>query len=197
MTRIIAMAAILTILLSVAAHAGLNTDARASVHVIPHASRSCTKGFPTLTGCADIAYSEPGTDVDAFPVFFKMVEYQGLDYSMTWPGTYSTVYTSCSDLTIGGIVWPGDALSQAWLECQSGTIAVPGWAWISGTGLVRVIQHPGTHHINVGDCQGGQTPDSIPDDKSCPAGIGGVAGVDPCECATAPCTWGGIKTLFK
>ena len=70
--------------------AGLNANAKVAVHVIPHASRSCTKSYPTITACEEIIYTEAGADVDAFPVFFELAEYQGLDYGMTWPdGIYT------------------------------------------------------------------------------------------------------------
>jgi hypothetical protein len=198
MTRIIAMAAILTIALSAVASAGLNADGRVTVHVIPHGSRSCTKNFPSITGCEDIVTTEAGSDVDAFPVFFDLVEYQGLEYSMTWPGMYSTVFTTCSDLTIGGITNPGDAVSHSWYDCQNSTVAIPGFAWITDYGLISIVPHAGAGHINAGDCQGGTTADSILVGNSCPAGIGGTAtGGDPCECAVEPCSWSGIKKMFR
>jgi hypothetical protein len=195
MTRIIAMAAILTIALAVAASAGLNANAKAAVHVIPHASRSCTKNFPAISDCHDIVTTEPSGDVDAFPVFYELAEYAGLDFSLDWEGVYSTVYTSCSTLTIGGIVWPGDGVSHAWSVCQELTVAVPGYAWIIDVGLVCVIPHPGTGYINAGDCQGGTTPDHLT--ISWCAGIGGTEGEDPCQNATEPCTWSAIKEMFK
>ena len=172
--------------------AGLNVNGKVSVHVIPHASRSCTKSYPVITACEDIIFTETGPDVDAFPVFFDLAEYQGLDFSMMWPGTYSTVYTSCSDLTIGGIVWPGDGVSHAWTACQASDIAVPGWAWIYDVGQVCMMPHPGTGYISAGDCQGGATADTIPFASTYCAGIGGTAGVDPCAqppvCEVEPTT---------
>jgi hypothetical protein len=160
--------------------AGLNVNAKASVHVIPHASRSCTKSFPAITACEDIVFTEPSPDVDAFPVFFDLVEYQGFDFGMTWPGLYSAVYTSCSDLTIDGIVFPGDGVSHAWTVCQPSDIAIPGWAWLYDYGLVCVIPHFETGYIMAGDCQGGATADTIPFESTFCAGIGGTAGIDPC-----------------
>jgi hypothetical protein len=197
MTRIIAMAAVLTIALSIAAQAGLNAGARMTFHVIPHTSRSCTKGFPVITGCEDIVTTEAAAEVDAFPVFYDLVEYQGFDYGMTWPGMYTCTFTSCSDLTIGGIVNPGDAISHAWYACQSKTIAIPGWGWITDYGLICAVPHPLFGHVNAGDCQGGTTPDSIPSGMHCCAGIGGALGQNACGCATEPCTWSGIKQMFR
>ena len=190
------MAAILTIALSAVASAGVNDNARVTVHVMPHASRSCTKSFPTLTGCEDIVSTEAGSDVDAFPVFFDLVEWQGFDYGMTWPGWYSTVFTTCSDLTIGTILNPGDAVSHAWYECQYDAVAIPGWAWITDYGLICIIPHAGAGYINVGVCVGSVS-DTISVGNSCCAGIGGTTGDDPCGCATEPCSWSGIKKMFR
>jgi hypothetical protein len=83
MKKVLVLTVALTLILSACAWAGANPDAKVAVHVIPHGSRSCTKGFPVITNCAEIITTEPGPDVDAFPVFFDLVEYQGLDYGLT------------------------------------------------------------------------------------------------------------------
>jgi hypothetical protein len=184
----------LTLILGACAWAGMNPDAKVAVHVIPHGSRSCTKGFPVITGCYDIVTTEPGPDADAFPVFFDLVEYQGIDFGLTWPGMYSCVYTSCSDLTIGGIVWPGDGVSHAWTVCQAGPVAMPGWGWLWDYGIICVVPHPEAGGPTIGDCQ------PAPDGVICNfcAGIGGYIGDDPCDpTATEPSTWGGIKGMFR
>jgi hypothetical protein len=157
---------------------GTNPHARVAVHVLPHASRSCTKGFPVIDNCGDFVTTEPGPDADCFPVFYYLTEYQGFDYALTWPGMYSCVFTSCSDVTIGGIVWPGDGISQTWDTCRSGWAAVTGWAWIVDYGLVCVAPHPDLGSINVRDCH---DPPGIdhPDYSVC-AGLGGVAGDEAC-----------------
>jgi hypothetical protein len=202
MTRMIAMAAILTILLSVAVHAGSNPDAKVAVHVIPHGSRSCTKNFPSITECGNIIYTDPTGDVDAFPVFFSLVEYAGLAYAVTWPGTYSTVFSSCSDLTVGEIVYTGDPASHAWTTCQQMTVAIPSYLWISepSPSMICVVAHPDTTigMIQIGDCTlpYAQT-DSVPAEKTYCAGIMGADGEYPCENATEPTTWGGIKRIFR
>jgi uncharacterized repeat protein (TIGR01451 family) len=149
----------LVVMLSPAAYAGMNPDVKAAVHVLPHnAGRSCAKGFPILTGCEDIIDTYPGCDdVDFFPVFFDMVEYQGVEYGIVWPGYGSCSFTSCSDLTIGDIVNPGDGISHAWASCQVGAVAVMGWGWLSGSepGSVCIVAHPTMGGINVGDCTHG------------------------------------------
>ena len=115
MRGVIAIALVLALLLTGVCLAGLSPDAKVIVHVLPHTSRTCTKNFPTgISTCEDIITTEASTDCDCFPVFFNLTEYQGFDYSMTWPGTYSCVFTSCSVLTIGGIQWPGQGVSHAW-----------------------------------------------------------------------------------
>ena len=174
--------------------AGVNWEAKAAVHVIPHASRTCTKSFPVITGCEDIITTEPTPDVDAFPVFYDLIEYQGFDYGLTWPGLYSCAFTSCSPLTIGGIVWPGDGISHAWTACQPYSVAVTGWGWIYDYGLICIVPHPEPGNVNVGDC-------SAELNQACPscAGIGGYIGDDPCAnlTGTESRTWGGVKSLFR
>ena len=164
--------------LAVAANgfAGRNPSVKAAVHVLPHASRNCTKMFPSVGDCESIAYTEPSPNVDVFPVFFDLVEYQRLDYGLTWPGMNSCVFTSCSDLTEGGIVWPGDGVSHAWETCQPGPIAMPGWGWIWDYGMVCIIAHPQAGGPNIGDCQ---PANDIPILTFC-AGIGGSTGEYPC-----------------
>ena len=144
--------------------------------------------------CGDIVFHLDNPDVDAFPVFFDLVEYQGMDYSMAWPGLYSCAFTSCSDVTTGSIVFPCDGISHVWAVCQPGPIAIPGWAWIYDYGLVCVIPHPWSGNIAITDCQGEM------DEPICNfcAGIGGYTGDDPCEPTRAePASWGSIKRMFK
>jgi hypothetical protein len=172
----------------------INTDAKSAVHTIPHASRTCAKNFPVISHCGDIQATEPSVDVDAFPVFYDLVEYQGFDYGLSWPGMYSCAFTSCSDLAIGTIAWPGDGISHAWYTCQYEPVAITGWGWIYDSGFICITAHPSAGGPNIGDCQGelGQ-----PICNFC-AGIGGYIGDDPCEpTATEPSSWGGIKAMFK
>jgi hypothetical protein len=173
---------------------GINPDVKVAVHVEPHASRSCTKSFPVVTNCGDITTTEPGPDVDAFPVFYDLVEYQGFDYGMAWPGFYSCVFTSCSDLSIGTILLPGDGISHAWTACMTGPVAMPGWGWIWDYGMICVVAHPDAGGPNVGDCDGEM---NTPKCNFC-AGIGGYFGDDPCQpTRTKPTSWGAIKAIFK
>ncbi|MFH1311656.1 MAG: hypothetical protein ABIJ00_00360 [Candidatus Eisenbacteria bacterium] len=197
MFRTLLLSCIAVAAISVVAFAGLNTDAKVAVHVLPHASRTCS-GLPTIAGCADIIETETSHDVDAFPVFFDMVEYQGFDYGMSWPGLYSCVFTSCSYLTIGDIVWPGDGIAHAWATCQPGPVGIPGWAWIFDFGTVCVIPHPLFDRISAADCQGGTTADSVLTSRSFCAGIGGSSGENPCgTMGIESSTWGDIKAVFK
>ena len=196
MIRIITLAAVLTLVLSAISVAGVNENARVTIHVVPHASWSCTKNYPSIDACGDISTTEASADVDAFPVFYDLVEWQGFDYGMTWPGMYSAVFTSCSDFTIGDIVNPGDGISHAWSTCQYDAIKLPGWAWIYDVGLICITVNPTFDFINVGLCEG-TTADTIPGYNSCCAGIGGTTGEDACGCDTEPCSWSGIKKMFR
>jgi hypothetical protein len=192
--KILALVVALTLVLSAMALAATNDAAKVAVHVVPHASRTCTKNFPVILDCGDIITTEPGPDADAFPVFFDLDEYQGFDYGMTWPGLYSCAFTSCADLAIGGIVWPGDGISQAWTACQPGPVCITGWGWIYDNGMVCVVPHPEPQKINIGDCAGGL---AEPICVFC-AGIGGFFGDDPCEeTPNEVGTWGSIKSMFK
>jgi hypothetical protein len=195
MKKALVLAVALTLILSASALAGANAGiGKVGVHVLPHASRTCAKNFPVITFCADIITTEPGPDVDAFPVFFDLVEYQGFDYGMTWPGMYTCAFTSCSDLAIGTITHPGDGISHAWYACQPGPVAICGWGWIWDYGIVCVVPHPTAGGINIGDCSG------FIDGPICIfcSGIGGYIGDDPCwPTATEQSTWGDIKGIFK
>lgn len=188
-------AVVLLPVLSVSAFAGANGYAKACVHVEAHGSRTCTKSFPTITTCWDIVSTEPNPDVDAFPVFYDLVEYQGFDYGMDWPGLYSCAFTSCSDLAIGTITWPGNGISHAWYSCQPGPVAVTGWGWIYDYGLICIVPHPTAGGVNVGDCAGQL--DMVC--AACCAGVGGYIGDDACSNTTGAeqGTWGGIKYIFR
>jgi hypothetical protein len=158
--------------------AGVNAYvAKGAVHVEPHMARTCADGLPAIASCEDIVTTEPGADVDVFPVFYDLVEYQGFDYALDWPGTGSCAFTSCSDLTIADIVHPGDGIAHAWYTCQPGPVAVPGWGWIQDYGTVCLIDHPTAGGINVGDCQGVIDIVAV----VCSTGIGGSLGGDPCR----------------
>ena len=173
-----------------------DTIGKVAVHVEPHASRTCSKNFPAITGCSDIQYMIEAHDVDAFPVFFDLIEYQGFDYSLGWPGQYTCAFVTCSDLTLGTITNPGDGISHAWYSCQPGPVALPGWGWIyePGPAGICVVPHPEAGAINIGDCSGTIRGPVI---VTC-AGIGGALGDDPCSPTDVqPTTWGHIKAMFK
>ncbi|MFH1312363.1 MAG: DUF11 domain-containing protein [Candidatus Eisenbacteria bacterium] len=134
--------------------------------------------MPEISYCTDLRTTlDTCGDVDFFPVFFEVIECQGIEYGVTWPGSYSCAFTSCSDLKIGDIIWPGDGVSHAWFDCQPGPVAIPGWGWVSvnDSGHIRVVPHPGTGEITVGDCV--RRLDDIEDVYS--AGVCGALGDDP------------------
>jgi hypothetical protein len=194
MKKIFAIAAVVT-LVGATAFAGQNAGVgKAAIHVLDHASRTCTKSFPAIVGCADIQTELAAPDADCFPVFFDLVEYQGFDYGMTWPGMYTCAFASCSDLTIGTILNPGDGVSHAWYVCQPGPVAITGWGWIYDYGTVCLIAHPTAGGPSIGDCAGAL---DTPVRTFC-AGIGGTPGDDPCApTGIQPTTWGAIKDMFK
>jgi hypothetical protein len=199
MKKVLVVTVALTLILSACAWAGMNTAAKVAVHVTGHASRSCAKNFPSITGCAGITTTDPGVSVDVFPVFFDLVEYQGFDYGLMWTGSTCT-FTSCSPLTIFSNVvdntlrFPGDGVSHAWTACQYSTVAIPSFGWIYSYAMVCVVPHPQAGGPNIGDCRGGT------DGVICNfcAGTNGLIGDDPClPTATEPSTWGGVKSMFK
>jgi hypothetical protein len=170
-----------------------------AVHVMPHsAARSCDD-LPAIAGCGDIVTTFAGSDFDAFPVFYKLREYKGVEYGMTWPEVFGTAaFTSCSDLAIGSITHPGDGVSQVWIECQASAVAIPGWLWLyaDGPGLIRVVEHPvGSEGpgIYILDCS-----DRLTNPIPCVfgAGVSGAVGEDPCYDGTEATTWGDIKRIF-
>jgi hypothetical protein len=180
---------------------GSNPSAKVAIHVRAHAAKQTCQNLPTISECSDIVTTYEGSSFDFFPVFFNLTEYVGFEYGVTWPSwTYSCAFTSCSDLVIGGIEWPGDGVSQAWTECQSGAVAIPGWGWLDAdsAGLVCVVDHPGSQVIKVLDCN--QSVDE-PVDNFC-AGVYGATGDDPCQGRggdgpEGDGTSGGIRGYYK
>jgi hypothetical protein len=190
-------ALILTLALSGVALAGHNPNAKAAVHVRPHSAKlGCDYG--TINTCDDLIVTEPGHDVDVFPVFFDLNEFLGCEYGMWWPDwTYSGAFSNCADLVIGDIIWPGDGASHTWLTCQTGLwVCVPSYIWLyaDGPGMVCVVPHPVGGAIRVLDCAEGL---DEPFATFC-AGVYGVIGDDPCPpVGTSLGTWGEIKGVFE
>jgi len=157
---------------------GKNPDAKIAVHARAHSAKAgCDYG--TIEGCSDIVTSVPNLSVDAFPVFFDLVEYQAVEYGLTWPDwTYSAAWFSCTDQAIGEIRRPDDGVTQIWNECQSKAVAVPGYIWLyaDGPGQVCPNAHPSSGGVRVFDCSGGADWAIWP---FC-AGVYGATGVDPC-----------------
>jgi hypothetical protein len=179
--------------------AGANPEAKAALHLEPHESRTCAKNFPVIADQSDIIITHPNMEVDVFPVFFNLTEYQSFDYALWWPGLYSCAFTSCSDITTGTIVWPWDGVSHAWYTCKEGPIAVFAWAWITDIGCLCLMSHPTFRAVRVGDCDGGS--DNIDPSDRYRAGIGDCwphcPGCPADTVAVDPTSWGEIKSLFK
>jgi hypothetical protein len=160
--------------------AGANCCAGMAVHVLPHdGNRSCTNEFPDMEFCYFVNTTHGGCeDIDVFPVFFYLAEYQGFDYGLSWPGASSCAFTSCSDLSIGRLESSGDGISHAWYTCQPGPLAIPGWGWITGDtpGRICIVPHPLAGGPNIGDCSSEL---DQPVTSAC-AGICGEEGDEPC-----------------
>lgn len=178
---------------------GENPDTKVAVHVENHNAKRTCGSLPAIAGCGDIITALEASlySFDAMPVFFDLTGITGAEYGLTWPDwVYSCAFTNCSDLVIGDIAWPGDAISHTWSTCQMGYSVITGWAWFYAdcAGLICPIAHTGTGFIGVTDC------DFIADVPTfiyC-AGVYGVMGDDPCAAtATGARTWGAIKGMFR
>ncbi len=195
--KILAIALALTLVLSVAATAGMNPAAKVAMHVKAHNAKQSCATLPVIEDCSGILTTYGGYSFDGFPVFFDLVGVTFCEYSLTWPAwTYSCAFTNCADLVIGGIAWPGDGISHAWTECHYVPAIIPGWGWwyADDAGMVCPIPHTGSGFLGVIDC------DFIEDGAICVfcAGVFGAIGDDPCApTATEASTWGGIKSMFK
>ena len=196
MKRVLVAAVALTLVLSAVAFAGNNPAAKVAVHVRAHnAKLGCNYG--TITICDEIVTTEAGFSVDAFPVFYDLVEFLGCEYGLCWPAwAYSAAFSSCSDLVIGVVDWPGTGASHTWTACQAG-VCVPSFVWLyaDAPGLICPCVNPESGQISVLDCaEGLDSPVGI----FC-AGVYGETGEDPCEpvTATETSTWGAIKNIFR
>jgi hypothetical protein len=186
---------------------GPNPAAKVGVHVLPHSDRACRKNFPVITDCNDIVhtYGEIG-NIDAFPVFFDLVAYQGFEYGLMWPAEWGSCgFVSCTD---GRRIWtepcgdpetfdPGDWVSQIFDVCQYDSVVVPGWAWFyaSSSGRICIIGPPYNPDApRVASCHLGLF--DVVVCRFC-AGVGGESGDNPCLSSTDNSTWGAIKAMFK
>jgi hypothetical protein len=177
--NLISMTFLIVVVLASSSLAGNNPGAKVAVHVVPHDdSRSCGTNFPDFYSICYIEYFYLGCDgIDVFPVFFDLVEYRGFEYSLTWQGSASCLFTSCSDLHIGDITASGEGISQVWFDCQYGW-GIPGYGWIEPSQPTRicVTPHPIGGAVKVLDCFNGV---DEPPWNYC-AGVCGEAGDDPC-----------------
>ena len=182
MERVFVITIAFILALNTVSFCGSNLEAKVVVHVLPHASRSCTKNFPSIDGCEDIIYTHPGGgDIDFFVIFYDLTAYQGFQYTVTWPTEWgSCSFTSCSDLTIGGIETPGDSVAHAYTDCDSSAVCIPGFGWMDAgqvPGYIQVVDIAPTYRIQVGDC-GGELDSLV---LNCKAGVNGYTGDDPCD----------------
>ena len=178
--------------------AGNNPEAKVAIHVRDHNAKAACNPGVIIAGCADIVTTYAGFSTDAYPVFYDLAEFKGVEYGVCWPAwTYSAAFANCADLVIGAIAWSGEGASHTWLACQMG-VAIPSFLWLyaDGPGMICPCPHPVTGLISILDCAEGL---DSPIGVFC-AGVYGMDGDDPCECpasATETSTWGGIKGVFK
>jgi uncharacterized repeat protein (TIGR01451 family) len=179
---------------------------RAAIHVEPcKGAQLCTGSIPGLKTCQDIKTFTAGCGcLRIFPVFIDIPEYTGLNYSLYWPERWGEMaFVSCSDVTVGDIVRPGDAIHHSWTRCRSNTFAIPGFGEIFApdSGYMWIDKHPDYGMICGEDCDG----DLIWIPEFYPTGVCG-APPDPywqLPCANVPNehtfykTWGAIKAMFR
>ena len=197
MKKVLVAAVALTLVLSAVAFAGNNPVAKVAVHVRAHPLKLNCNTVP-IAGCADIVTTYPGFSVDAFPVFYDLTEYKGVEYGLCWPAwTYSAAFLSCSDLVIGVIDWPGSEAAHTWTLCQNSPVAIPSAIWLYAGGPGMICPCPTSLGVlTVLDCAEGL---DDPCDVFC-AGVFGQDGDDPCAggaSAIEQSTWGGVKAIFE
>jgi uncharacterized repeat protein (TIGR01451 family) len=171
------------------------------LHVLPYGqNRSCAAAVTEIATCEDIETEIEGCGfVHVFPVFYDIPEFRGVSYTLIWPEDWSDMaFTSCSDITVGNIVRPHDAISQSWSTCRSGGLVIAGWAEVFSRSPGQVVMsNTGGGNPQIVTC-GGRT---ITTEWQFACGICGAQGDDP-PCgggptATVPTTWGAIKSMFK
>ena len=189
--RNLELASVLCLMLGVGAQAwaGPNYYHKVAVHVVPHGV-NC-KSLPGFARCSDMTTSYAGTgDIDVVPVFFDLKECLAAEFGLTWPPEWGTcAYVSCIEgVAVGGIVNPGDAVVTAWHDCRTDWSISPGYGWLDATGPGRLslVPSPKTNWIGVVNCgapreRGYDWPAAI-----FSAGVGGIAGDDPCEPPARP-----------
>jgi len=158
-----------------------NWDSKIAVHVIEYdATMDCDEKLPIIETCADIQSTWNGSNVLAFPVFFDLCEYKGVEFGLSWPEwEVSGSWQSCADLSIGEISHPGEGVSQVWFDCHFESAVVPGWVWLfaDSPGFVEPCGHPYTGKITIVNCWG-QLDEPWAWGR---AGVNGTEGDDPCN----------------
>jgi hypothetical protein len=187
------------------AHGGTaaNQSIKFALHIEQHATRSCTKGMPSIATRDDLhRVHDTYEDIDVFFVVFGFDSTTGAQYGLVWPEAWGSAATShCGEFGIGSIVNPGDGLAITWSGCQLGG-AVPAfwpvaWSWLLPTsdGEIEICDNPTTSKLTASSCSFVETePESV-----FYAGIN----VDPYEgppggrVAIQATSWGQIKAMFR
>jgi uncharacterized repeat protein (TIGR01451 family) len=171
------------------------------LHVLPRGeNRSCAGAVSEIESCEDLETLIDGCGfVHVFPVFYDIPEFRGLSYTLVWPEDWSDMaFTSCSDITVGDIVRPNDAISQSWTSCTPGGLVIAGWAEVfsRSPGRVEMLNVNGGNPEIV-TCDGR----IITTEWQFACGVCGATGDEP-PCGGGPTTgvpttWGGIKSMFR
>ena len=78
MTKTLLVSVVILVAGATACYGGANENAKAAIHVLAHdPDLTCSRNFPVIALCDEIVTTYEGCgDVDFFPVFFDLVEYQ-------------------------------------------------------------------------------------------------------------------------
>jgi hypothetical protein len=201
----------LVLLLTTVCMGGAWKPVKMALHVTTHISRTCTKNAPTVTSRDDLVrtWTVGGGDMDVFFYIFQYGRFQGTDFALMWPAEWgSAVFTPCSDLAIGSIIFPGDGISLAWQQCVNVEVKGPfvncGWLWLgdpTSSGQIRIWDHPQHYdmHLYVGGCaDSAETSNSlVQPDSVFYAAVDSIPYSGPPIYAVEATTWGSIKAVFK
>jgi hypothetical protein len=187
-----------------------NANVKFAIHFVTYATKTCSK-LPAISSREQIVTRWNSTgDVDAFFVIFDYDSLLNYEYALTWPaewGSCSTVICA-KDLSLGGVVNPGDALSASFFDCQR-PIRLGGsrpnywpvvkhWFAPTGSGEIGIIRSSTTGMFGTVGCWPPSNPIHAEPETVYYGGIlmDPYVGPPPGN-ATLPTTWGAVKALFK
>jgi uncharacterized repeat protein (TIGR01451 family) len=171
-----------------AAAGGANANSKLALHVVSHGT-SC-KSLPAVADCSELVTTFAGTgEIDVIPVFYNLNETVVLEFGLAWPEEWGTCqYSTCwGNVSLGGIVNPGDGVVTTSFSCDSSWSIAHGFGWLGATspGRISVVANPPTSEITVVDCQP-EYPGSDWPAATFSSAIGGGMGDDPCAAPLNP-----------